>query len=116
MSEGVKRQIVLGAGASDGFPLGSELLKILKKDVKNYIEDFILPKSEVSILSKSDSKPYQYYQKEIIKINLIFNKKFQKIQFYRIKLNKYNNKMKNINKKYNKFKEIIKTFKLNLTY
>lgn len=71
MSEGVKRQIVLGAGASDGFPLGSELLKILKKDVKNYIEEFILPKSEVFILSKSDSKPaYEYYQKEIIKINL----------------------------------------------
>jgi hypothetical protein len=63
MSEGVKRQIVLGAGASDGFPLGSELLKILKKDVKNYIEEFIL--------RKSDSKSaYEYYQKEIIKINL----------------------------------------------
>jgi len=31
MSDVVERQIILGAGASDGFPLGSELMDIIKK-------------------------------------------------------------------------------------
>jgi hypothetical protein len=32
----VLRQIVLGAGASSGYPLGSELLGIIKKKVPGY--------------------------------------------------------------------------------
>lgn len=39
----IERQIVLGAGASAGYPMGSELLEMLKNNKVEKIKEAIMP-------------------------------------------------------------------------